>query len=56
MTRKLVYVNKLIWQESMYIQVNITNKANQYDGVGKSIWQQINMIAQCNRLAKQLDS
>ncbi len=56
MTKKLVYVDKSTWQEIMYIQVNMTQKANQYDKIGKLIWQQIDMIVQCNRLTKQLDN
>lgn len=44
MTRKLVYVDKSTWQESMYIQVNMIEKENQYDIIGKLIWQQIDMI------------
>ncbi len=44
MTKKLVYVDKSTWQEIMYIQVNMTQKANQYDKIGKLIWQQIDMI------------
>ncbi len=56
MTKKLGYVDKSTWQESMYIQVDMTQKANQYDTTGKLIWQQIDMIVQCNRLTKQLDN
>lgn len=56
MTKELGYVDKSTWQESMYIQVDMTQKANQYDTTGKLIWQQIDMIVQCNRLTKQLDN
>ncbi len=34
-----VYVHKLTWQENMCKQIEMIEKTNQYDRIGKSIWQ-----------------
>jgi hypothetical protein len=45
---KKVCVNKLTWHGNIYKQNDMIKKTNQYDKVGKSIRQHVDMIAQCS--------